>query len=273
MSKKLIDKLQEQVATKGIVLENERQDLLRLDDEQKDQQGACMELQPLVSSQILPTLAITLEEARERIRMLQTFVAEMMVEGQDYGKIPGCQKPTLLKPGAEKLCDIFGFSKEVEVINRLEDWEKGIFHFEVKVRLTSKRTGFVEAEGIGSCNTWEKKYASQDPYTLVNTIMKMAKKRALVDAVLSATRSSNLFTQDLEDLRVLSSIRSKETKDEPITKPQILKIQRLGKALNFSKDDAQLLLKKDFGVEHTFALSKSQATQLIRHLLSMQEAS
>ncbi|KKK67335.1 hypothetical protein LCGC14_2955110, partial [marine sediment metagenome] len=45
----------------------------------------------------------------------------------------------------------------------------------------------------------EGRVENDDPYTLVNTLLKMAKKRALVDAVLSATRSSGLFTQDVED--------------------------------------------------------------------------
>ena len=33
-----------------------------------------------------------------------------------------------------------------------------------------------------------------------NVVLKQAKKRALVDAVLTATAASDLFTQDLEDL-------------------------------------------------------------------------
>lgn len=219
---------------------------------------------------IVPTLAITLEEAKERIRLLKTFVAEMMVQGQDFGLIPGCPKPTLLKPGAEKLCDIFGFSKHLEVTQRLEDWDRGVFHYEVKVTLISKRTGVIEAEGIGSCNTKEKKYVKQDPYSLINTILKMAKKRALVDAVLSATRSSDLFTQDMEDLKDM--IASNPSPD-PITKPQTMKIKMLGKELNFSKEDAISLLEKDYGVTCTSELTKKQATQLIQQLLSIQEAS
>src|SRR5579863_4222291 len=43
------------------------------------------------------------------------------------------------------------------------------------------------------------KVQNEDIPTLKNTILKMAKKRAKVDAVLSATRSSGLFTQDIED--------------------------------------------------------------------------
>lgn len=149
---------------------------------------------------IVPEFAITLNDAKERIRMLQEFVREMMVEGVDYGIIPKCDKPSLFKSGAEKLTDIFGFSKQIEITNRLEDWKEGIFHYEVKAILISKRTGLVEAEGIGCCCNREKKYINQHSFSVINTVLKMAKKRALVDAVLSATRSSSIFTQDVEDM-------------------------------------------------------------------------
>ena len=148
---------------------------------------------------VVPTIAVTLSQAKARILDLQAFVRDLMVEGEDFGRIPGVPKPTLFKPGAEKLCDIYGFAKTAEVVHRIEDWTDGFIHYEVKVILTSKATGYVEAEGLGSCNSKEKRYRSQDVYTVVNTILKMAKKRALVDAVLSATRTSGLFTQDMED--------------------------------------------------------------------------
>jgi hypothetical protein len=45
------------------------------------------------------------------------------------------------------------------------------------------------------------KTQNDDVATLKNTILKMAKKRAKVDAVLSATRSSGLFTQDMDDIQ------------------------------------------------------------------------
>lgn len=40
---------------------------------------------------------------------------------------------------------------------------------------------------------------NDDAATLKNTILKMAKKRAKIDATLAATRSSGIFTQDLEE--------------------------------------------------------------------------
>lgn len=39
-----------------------------------------------------------------------------------------------------------------------------------------------------------------DPYSLVNTLQKMAAKRAYIHAVIGATRSAGIFTQDVEDL-------------------------------------------------------------------------
>jgi hypothetical protein len=180
---------------------------------------------------LAPSFVVTPEQIKARIAELQSFVKSYMREGEDYGTIPGTQKPTLYKPGAEKLCDVYGFTKEFTILERVEDWERGRFAYTVKATLRSKRTGLLEAEGLGSCNSMEARYRwlwvwenklppgfdptglavrhtksgrqyrvpNEDPWSQVNTILKMAKKRALVDAVLSATRSSGLFTQDLED--------------------------------------------------------------------------
>jgi hypothetical protein len=54
-----------------------------------------------------------------------------------------------------------------------------------------------------------------DIFDVVNTLVKMAKKRALVDATLSAGRLSELFTQDLEDLT-----------DEPVEAPAATATER-----------------------------------------------
>lgn len=149
-----------------------------------------------------PHFVVTFAEAKHRLQQLQQFVSECMKPGVDYGIVSGMNKPTLLKPGAEKLCEIFGFAKGVEIIHQTEDFDRPLFAYTVKVRLVSKNAGFTEAEGVGAANSREKKFAKQDAFTIQNTLLKMAKKRALVDAVLSATRSSGLFTQDMEDWEV-----------------------------------------------------------------------
>lgn len=143
---------------------------------------------------------VSVDQAIGRIKELQRFVHAVMVKGEDYGIIPGTQKPTLLKPGAEKLCEMYGLTPTFEIVESDRDWDAGMVYYEVKCALVSKRSGVIAAEGLGSCNSRESRYKNRDVYTLSNTILKMAKKRAHVDAALSATRSSGLFTQDLEDL-------------------------------------------------------------------------
>lgn len=119
-----------------------------------------------------------------------------------------------------------------------DDGTEPLFAYFKRCRLVRKSDGVFVGEGIGSCNSREEKYAGRwvfssdvppeldvsrlrkregiskkngKPYTmyripnpaifdLVNTIEKMAAKRALVMAVIGATRSAGIFTQDLEDM-------------------------------------------------------------------------
>ncbi len=197
-----------------------------------------------------------IETAVARLRQFQEFISSYLVENEDYGIIPGTQKPTLLKPGADKLCELYGLSDDCIVIEKVEDFEHGLFDYTVKCTLTSRRNGYIVATGLGSCNSYEKKYRwrdtqrkcpncgketiikgreeygggwvcftkkggcgakfpdtdpsivnqpigrvpNEDVADLKNTILKMSKKRAKIDATLSATRSSGIFTQDMEDL-------------------------------------------------------------------------
>lgn len=193
--------------------------------------------------------------AQNRLAELQRFVKFYLVEGEDFGTIPGTPKPTLYKPGADKLCDIYALADTYRITNRVEDWTRNLFDYEIECTLSSKRTGAIASTGVGSCNSYEGRYRwretkrtcpkcrkptiikgqaqygggfvcwkkadgcgakfndddktitsqevgkveNDDMPTLKNTLLKMAKKRAKVDAVLSATRSSGLFTQDVED--------------------------------------------------------------------------
>lgn len=227
---------------------------------------------------VVPSFAITLIEANERMRLLQEFVKEVMIPGVDFGIIPGCSKPSLYKTGAEKLSDIYGFSKHVEVVNRIEDWEMARFAYEIKVTLTNKRTGLVEAEGLGSCNSQEKKYREQDAFSITNTILKMAKKRALVDAVLSATRSSGLFTQDIEDLEIIQE-KPGTTVQVPFindnlpkmaTEKQLQKLYFMTKQMNMSGTTARQLMKDRYKVDSSDKLTCQQASDFISHLTLLQ---
>ena len=178
----------------------------------------------------------SLPDARRTGEYLAKFIEEQMVEGIDYGKVTGYSKPTLLKPGAEKICQHLKLTIQYEVNHRFEEWKQGIFHYEVRVTLDPINSTQIVAEGIGSANTKEEQYNEQSPYTIVNTVLKMAKKRALVDAVLNVSATSGIFTQDIEDMP-----KSKEIKggDGTITKRQLKKIHELVKGQGINPDTAR----------------------------------
>lgn len=176
------------------------------------------------------------EYLRERYRMLVQAAKQVLRDGVDYGVIPGTEKPTLLKPGAEKLATLFGLRPHFELLDKVEDWDNGFFHYRYRCTLVN-RYGDSVGNAEGSANSKEKRYRwryvpewkateedkarairveertdrrgqkyrmyvveNDDPFTLVNTLQKMAQKRALVAAVLVTTGASEFFTQDIEDM-------------------------------------------------------------------------
>lgn len=210
------------------------------------------------NSSFLPVMHV--ETAVQRFSQLAQFVGQIMKDGKDFGVIPGTgDKPTLYKPGAEKLTTFFGLSPEFVVVEKETDWTgkdhdgEPFFYFHYRCRML--RDGHLMGEGLGSCNSWETKYRFRNaskicpncgketiikgkseygggwlcfgrkggcgakfrdgdasienqpsgkvkhdnPADIVNTIDKMAQKRALVAATLIAVNASDFFTQDIED--------------------------------------------------------------------------
>lgn len=179
---------------------------------------------------------LSIPQMQERANLVVKAMQTVMQKGVHYGTIPGTPKPTLLKPGAEKLCVLFRLATVFECVDKAEEWDKGFFHYHYRCKLVHQASGVIVATGEGSCNSREKRYAArwafgsqvpphvnkdalptrtietrngpakqymvpnEDIYSQVNTILKMAQKRALVDATLKATAASDVFTQDIEDL-------------------------------------------------------------------------
>ena len=129
-------------------------------EEQMEQEETMGETGMLVGSvDYVPSFAVSLEVAAQRLADFQKFIQDQMIEDEDYGVIPGTSKPTLLKPGAEKLANIFGFAAQFEEVREVEHWDDpGFFYYSYKCRLLNKRTGQVEAECTASCNSKEDKY-------------------------------------------------------------------------------------------------------------------
>ncbi|SDW93781.1 hypothetical protein [Lysobacter enzymogenes] len=171
--------------------------------------------------------SLTAADVRAQVNLVQDVMREVMIEGTHYGKIPGTNGKSLWKAGAEKLMATFRLAGDPEVESLGSDGE---VHYRVKVRLSTASGQFVGA-GIGECSSQEDKYAWRasvnekefnatpenrrrikytrdgekkqvrtNPADVSNTILKMAKKRAQVDAVITCTAASDIFTQDIEDL-------------------------------------------------------------------------
>lgn len=124
--------------------------------------GAALAVREPDTLDLAPRMVVSLSDLRENLSQLDEFKRSIMVEGVDFGTIPGTPKPTLLKPGAEKLSLAFGLAPNFEPANRIEDWERGFFHYEERCILISRRSGQTVATANGSANSREPRYRWRD---------------------------------------------------------------------------------------------------------------
>jgi hypothetical protein len=149
---------------------------------------------------------------------LMEWIRSALVEGADYGRIhttgkQRCQfaahgrahectnpqhwsKPSLWKPGAEKICGMLGVSVTFPT---LHDYERtalnGVELKQIIIRCEIRDSaGRVVADGVGARNV-------QQDYGDLNKALKMAEKSAHIDATLRMAGLSEVFTQDLEDVK------------------------------------------------------------------------
>jgi hypothetical protein len=169
---------------------------------------------------------LTAMAIRAQVNLVQEVMQATMQKDVHYGTIPGTPKPTLYKPGAEKLCMTFRIAPSYKV----EDLSTAdVVRYRVTCIGKHQTSGTVMGEGMGECSSGEEKYkwrkaydeefaatpddkkrikygkytAKQvrtEPADLANTILKMACKRAQVAMTLNVTAASDIFTQDIEDL-------------------------------------------------------------------------
>ena len=176
---------------------------------------------------------------KDLAKRLGDFYRNVMEKGTDYDTLKGTRKPTLLKPGAEFLQKGFGMSSRITQIEKVErtDPDHPFFMYTVTLAILDRSGKFI-TDGAGSANTGETRYAFRwlsenrlppgvskeslqsrmsegqygsyreyrlpsspdEIFSLANTVLKMVKKRALVDGILGATGASRIFTQDVEDM-------------------------------------------------------------------------
>ena len=207
-----------------------------------------------------------IRKGQERIKRMQTA---LLVDKVDYGNVPGVDKPSLGKPGAEKFTLAYNCTAELTQTLHVGD---GIatppIAYDARCLLhLGTFDGPVIGVGFGTCSSWEAKYRyrkaervcpncgmpavikgkeeygggwlcwnkkggcgskwsagdpeiegqtagnveNPDPWDLANTLMKMAEKRAHVDAVLRSFAASGIFTQDMEE-----NVPAEEPRSAPV---------------------------------------------------------
>ena len=171
-----------------------------------------------VSPLDLPTeqFSAGLDRRKQNRQLLMQWLRTALIEGTDYGRIhvvsrDRCQyaksghaktcpdpshwsKPSLFKPGAEKITGMLGMTVHYPSLPAYEDAvlaqvELGMIVLRCELR---DAHGHVVAEGVGA------RSAIQD-YGDINKSFKMAEKSAHIDATLRMAGLSEVFTQDLED--------------------------------------------------------------------------
>lgn len=98
-------------------------------------------------------------QVRHQMEQVRELMSAEMQNGEDFGVVPGTKKPTLLKPGAEKLCLMFRLAPDPESV---DTFDKDHLTVKAKCTLYHIPTGMKVGAGEGSCSTKESKYAFRD---------------------------------------------------------------------------------------------------------------
>lgn len=197
------------------------------------------------SSSLTPVSQRAVKDLKTQRDLLKEFVRSQLVEADftdkskhlasygegDFGIIPGTKKRCLLKPGAEKLLRLFNLGVRFKMVEKELDKVNNIALYTYKAEIYVIKSGLVVAECDATANSQEVKYKERTVwktikgdngkdvrtstkeetpiFDVINTLQKMAQKRALIGAVLLATGASEFFTQDMLDSEDL------EPKDSP----------------------------------------------------------
>ena len=151
----------------------------------------------------------------------------------DFGVIPKTDRPTLLKPGAEKIALAYGLCQQYEIVEHIEQFGKEpFFYYLVKCNLVipNNNGGILFSCGYGSANTAEGSAGFGNPYSMANGMCKRAQKRALVQATLAISGLSSMFYADMEDTKFMNEANDLKLTQDPessVTTKQVRRIYAL----------------------------------------------
>lgn len=114
-----------------------------------------------------PGLVLSPEQAKAHVDLLKSIMKSVLVCGTDYGKIPGAKKPSLHKPGAERLLQVFGLAQRPTRLREVLDWDRDPPFIQYDYRtdvfkvITLPDGSQIErpiASREGTCNSMEDRY-------------------------------------------------------------------------------------------------------------------
>lgn len=178
-----------------------------------------------------------------------------LVRGDDFMKLPKTKRPTLLKSGAEKILIGYGLTPYYTLLNANNtvisskgangDSETAWFNYEVLCELKSRDLHI--CDGVGCANTREKSGGFASSYDLANKQFKIARKRALVDAVLFVSGLSGMFKNDIEDEEnrdaAIALVGVAEKPNEPITSAQLTRLYAIGGEAGRSREQVKNIIQ------------------------------
>lgn len=100
---------------------------------------------------------MTVKQAQSWYNKFVEISKSVLKEGLDYGVIDGVEKPSLFKPGAEKLRVFYGLSIETNCVDKTVDLDRGYIDYTYKTTVKTP-SGQIIGECEGSCNSYETKY-------------------------------------------------------------------------------------------------------------------
>jgi hypothetical protein len=165
------------------------------------------DIQPAVINPLDASPAVfkaSLDRRKENRSTLMDWIRSSLIEGRDYGSIMikgQRSKPSLLKPGAEKIVGMLGLIARFPNLKQYEDAVLEGTRIDNIILRCELRNQIGEVIGVG---VGARSVDSQDHGDL-NKSLKMAAKSAMIDCTLRTAGISEIFTQDVEDMARLNT--------------------------------------------------------------------
>lgn len=261
----------------------------------EQQTSQALAVQPAASPLDLPISLFkdALERRKTNRQALLEWIKSALVEGVDYGRIHSVgknkcpyaaqgkahecsdpkhwSKPSLWKPGAEKISGMLGVTVSYPT---LHDYEQAALQG-LEIKNIIIRCELCDASGRAVANGVGARSLAQDSGDL-NKALKMAEKSAHIDATLRMAGLSEVFTQDLEDMATQDQSRAAGNNSQTRLNNKTIgkqswehrQIETRVKELCLNRSRVKDWCGRKWGVHHFPDLTEEQYRELLARLPS-----